>query len=573
LSISISRLYQTLRWLRPRQIAGQLRHYLPRPLERPRSWARRPVAPDPGRRWAPQPEFLPPGPQPNRAEALRAGDFSFLNRTEHLGWPPRWENPELPRLWEYNLHYFEYIWALPYDEGRELARDWIVRHGPARGRVGWDPYPVSLRIENWCAYFFGRHRARTEADAELAAQLWGSLQLQAEWLAAHLEYRLLGNHLLENAAALAFCGACFEGSQAEAWRRTGLELLARELPEQVLPDGGHFERSPMYHVRIAFLLRALAHTGDPAIERCVREPLERMLGALDKLRHPDGEIALFNDSAFGIANHPAQLLQLAEPASSTGCFALPDTGYYGARSAGGHYVVCDAAPIGPDYIPGHAHGDIFSFELSLGGHRVIVDAGVYGYDADDMRRYCRSTRAHNTVEVEGEDQCEFWAAFRVARRGRPRDVAWKQIEGGFRLEGWHDGYERLAGRARHRRSFRWHPEGVLLVRDLVTAERAVSVCSRLHLHPSCELVEVEATRARVRHPGGEFAIGFAGEGTLSLEPSFYCPEFGAKLESRALVYAAQGSRVETGYCVANGGGAVAYDLAAGAQLNGARYPW
>ena len=52
---------------------------------------------------------------------------------------------------------------------------------------------------------------------------------------------------------------------------------------------------------------------------------------------------------------------------------MPDTGYYGARSADGHYVVCDAAPIGPDYNPGHAHGDLFSFELSLGGHR-----GKYG---------------------------------------------------------------------------------------------------------------------------------------------------------------------------------------------------
>jgi len=570
LSLSISQLYHTLRWLRPRQIVGQLHYHMPRPLERPQSWARRPVAPDPGRRWAPHAEFLPPGLQHNGAEALRAGEFSFLNRSERLGWPPRWEIPELPPLWQYNLHYFEYLWALPYEDGCALVRDWFARYELARGRPGWDPYPVSLRIENWCAYFFGRHRARAEGDAELAAQLWGSLQLQAEWLAAHLEYRLLGNHLLENAAALAFCGACFEGSQAEAWLRTGLELLARELPEQVLPDGGHFERSPMYHARVAYLLGMLLNTGNQALERCVREPLERMLGALDKLRHPDGEIALLNDSAFGIANHPSQL---AEPASSTGCFALPDTGYYGARSAAGHYVVCDAAPIGPDYIPGHAHGDIFSFELSLGGQRVIVDAGVYGYDADAMRGYCRSTRAHNTVEVEGEDQCEFWAAFRVARRGRPRDVAWSEIEAGFRLEGWHDGYERLAGRARHRRSFRWHPEGVLLVRDLVTAKREVSVRSRLHLHPSCELEEVEATRARLRYPGGEFTLAVAGAGELSAEPSAYCPEFGRKLENRALAVSARGARVETGFCVANGSGAVGYDLAAGAEVGGARYSW
>ena len=104
-------------------------------------------------------------------------------------------------------------------------------------------------------------------------------------------------------------------------------------------------------------------------------------------------------------------------------FALRDAGYYGARGSG-HYVVCDAAPIGPDYQPGHAHGDLLSFELSLAGRRVIVDAGVHGYDGDPLRAWCRSTRAHNTVEIDGEDQCEFWGTFRVARRARPRDVVW-----------------------------------------------------------------------------------------------------------------------------------------------------
>ena len=50
----------------------------------------------------------------------------------------------------------------------------------------------------------------------LITRVWPSLWLQAEWLARHLETHLRGNHLLENAAALAFCGACF-GGPGEAW--------------------------------------------------------------------------------------------------------------------------------------------------------------------------------------------------------------------------------------------------------------------------------------------------------------------------------------------------------------------
>jgi uncharacterized heparinase superfamily protein len=502
---------------------------------------------------------------------LRAGQFVFLNRGELLGWPPRWECPELPKLWQYNLHYFEWLWALPWEEGRAVVLDWIARHSLRRDRVGWEPYPASLRLVNWCAWFFGVQRRRSEADRDLLRELWSSIHLQAEWLAAHPEFHLMGNHLLENAAALAFCGACFAGPEAEGWLRRGLRLLSRELAEQTLPDGGHFERSPMYQARVAYLLRMLANTGHPALAQLVEEPLARALRALERLCHPDGEIALLNDSAFSIANRPNELFA---PAFEAGVFLLPGTGYYGARTTEGHYLVCDAAPIGPDYIPGHAHGDIFSFELSLAGRRVVVDAGVHDYEAGEMRSYCRSTRAHNTVEVEGADQCEFWAAFRVARRGRPRDVAWSACgRGGFRLEGWHDGYERLPGRPRHQRRFRWHPAGVLLVRDRVEAGREVAARARLHLHPDCELLELNARAARLRHPPGEFGICFTGPGELSVEPWLYCPEFGRALGSRALVYTSRGSDLETGFCIASGGGDVGVDLPSGATVDGERYSW
>ncbi len=569
------RALRTIRWLRGRQIVGQVRQRVRRIVEHPASAARRTQPGRPICRWQPSEEFPPPGAQPNQASGLLGGSFCFLNRTERIGWPPCWAQPDLPRLWEYNLHYFEYLWALSYVDARLLTRDWMANHPLGRDRVGWEAYPISLRLQNWCAFFFGRHRERTQEDAPFRDALWGSIQLQAGWLRDHLETHLLGNHLLENGAALAFCGACFGGEAAESWLQVGRAILSEELPEQVLPDAGHFERSPMYQARIAYVLILLARTGHPDLVGLVRGPLERMLQALERLCHPDGEIALLNDSAIGIANPPAQLCdsQLCDSGLAEGTFALANTGYYGARHADGSYVVCDAAPVGPDYLPGHAHGDIFSFELSLNGRRVIVDSGVYGYEADEMRRYCRSTRAHNTVEIDGQDQCEFWGAFRVAHRGRPRDVAWRECDGGFRLEGWHDGYERLAGRPRHHRRFRWYEAGVLLVRDRITSAREVQVCSRIQLHPDCELVEEVGLEARLRHPGGSLSVHFGGSGALSVEPSFYCPEFGKKLESRALVHVARGSRLEMGFCIAKGAETLGYDLVSGATVNGERYPW
>jgi uncharacterized heparinase superfamily protein len=262
-----------------------------------------------------------------------------------------------------------------------------------------------------------------------------------------------------------------------------------------------------------------------------------------------------------------------EPAPEPAAFSLPETGYFGAAGRGGDWLVCDAGPIGPDYQPGHAHGDLLSFELSLAGRRVLTDAGVHGYEADALRAWCRSTRAHNTVEIDGQSQCEFWSVFRVARRARPRGVRFEPRPDGFRLSAWHDGYQRLAGRPRHQRRFRWHPRGVLLVRDEVASSRPVTARSRLHLHPDCVVEEIAGLRARIRHPGGSFQIVFAGPGELALEASDYCPEFGTRQGRRALCFETAGESLVFGFCVAKGEAQIEYDLDSGASVSGEKVSW
>ena len=334
----------------------------------------------------------------------------------------------------------------------------------------------------------------------------------------------------------------------------GKSILEKEIPEQILGDGMHFERSPMYHCRITYLLALLYNTSHSELVDLVKEPLKRAINALVKLTHPDGQIALLNDSAFSVYNIPDQLVTYVQESladnngenktATAGPFALPDAGYYGFRDDAGTYIVCDAALIGPDYIPGHAHADIFSFELSMKGHRVIVDSGVHDYEVSPMRRYCRSTKAHNTVEIDGQDQCEMWAAFRVARRGRPYNVRWKPTQEGFELSAWHDGYKRLKGRPIHHRKFVWCKPGSLRIEDRIIASCPKSVTSRLHLHPDCSIDKIEDNSVCVSYLSGKFELSFSGEGKLSLEESFYCPEFGKKLENKALAYHAFGDDVK-----------------------------
>lgn len=547
--MSLLRTIRTVRHLKVGQVTGQVHNRLRPFWEHPHRFFQMPAPEFDGCRWAPNRSFLAPGTQGNAADHIKAGRFAFLNREVASGFPPAdWEAPELPKLWQYNLHYFEWLWPLDYDSARKAILDWIERHALAKGRVGWEPYPTSLRLMNWCAVCFGKFRKQTEEDKDFVRELWRSIFLQTEWLRRHLETLLLGNHLFENGAALTFVGSCFSGTAGQSWLYKGLEILNREIPEQILPDGMHFERSPMYHVRMTYLLRLLVDTRSDELKNLVETPLEKMRQALAHLCHPDGQIALLNDSAFSIYNDPGDLLG-SESAIAPGPWALPDAGYFGYRGADGAYLICDAGPIGPDYIPGHAHGDMFSFELSLKGQRVIVDSGVYDYVPSTMRQYCRSTRAHNTVEIEGQDQCELWGAFRVGRRGYPRDILWEPASNGFRLSGWHDGYRRLPGRPKHHREIVWDASNRLEVRDRIEARRPVGAVSRLHLHPCCRIMRLGKRDALVEYPEGTFVITFTGQGKLSVEDSQYCPEFGRKDPNVALAFTFDGKEIETAFTI------------------------
>ncbi|MGB0185120.1 MAG: heparinase II/III domain-containing protein, partial [Opitutales bacterium] len=372
--------------------------------------------------------------------SVEARRFEFIGLSHSFEGPVDWEGAGLGKLWDYNLHYFEWIWSLDVEAAKCFVGDWVERHPYCKGAVGWEPYPLSLRITNWIAYWGTAGRAALESDPNFKATLFGSLGEQCNWLSRRLEKHLLGNHYFENAVALLLAGNFFEASEvpeAAAWKARGRKILLEQLPEQILPDGMHFERSPMYHNRIIHALEWLVQLGcdDDALR--LKDWLERANAAAALLKHPDGKISLFNDSAFGI--YPENTTP-----SPVGSFALPDAGYYGARTGRGDYLIVDAGRIGPDYLPGHAHCDIGSFELSLQGRRFITDSGVKNYEIGELRHYCRSAKAHNTVTPAGMEQAEIWAAFRVGRRPEVDVVEWEKSENMlFRLRLRHDGFCRM----------------------------------------------------------------------------------------------------------------------------------
>jgi uncharacterized heparinase superfamily protein len=454
-------------------------------------------------------------------------------------------------LWLYNLHYFDDLNARESDSRRDwhsaLIRRWVEENPPARG-VGWEPYPLSLRIVNWIKWSLG--------GGELAEEAIGSLAVQARYLMENLETHLLGNHLFANAKALVFAGGFFQGKEARGWLRKGVEILRRETGEQILGDGGHFERSPMYHSLILEDLLDLlnldrAYCGLVGNED-VRMPADWEVGAnrmrrwLSAMCHPDGEIALFNDAAQGIAPTPAELeayavrLDLGAGASpADGLTHLAESGYvrFQERDV---VLLADVAELGPDYLPGHGHADTLSFELSLHGRRVVVDCGISRYDSGPDRSFERGTKAHNTVAVDDADSSEVWGSFRVARRGRPFGLCMQSTKGETTISCSHDGYRRLPGRVVHRRTWAVG-RGLLRVEDRLEGSHRLAQ-SRFLFHPSVAEASGEECLPGFGRRCGKLAFGEGrmlrwrleqGEGRF--EPATYHPGFGVRQDTVRLV--------------------------------------
>ncbi len=463
------------------------------------------------------------------------GRFEALGEAADVTTAADWNHPERSRLWTYNLHYLDDLGAQGADLLRQgfLIQQWIEQN-PAYVGAGWEPYPLSLRLVNlvkWCS----RHDpSRPDWLASIASQ--------AAALAAQIEYHILANHLFANGKALIFVGAFFGGRAGEDWLAKGLRIIDSEIDEQFLDDGGHFERSPMYHAALLWdvcdLINLAQRSGLGVLSNRVakwREVVVRGLSWLDTMSHPDGRIAFFNDAAFDIAPELADVagyamtLGLSREAYDRVGVAqhLASTGYVATSIPQHGKLILDVGEVGPDYQPGHAHADTLSFELSLFGQRVLVNSGISSYTESAERTHQRSTAAHNTVTVDGQDSSEVWAAFRVGRRARPFGFHVQESPGSLVVSCAHDGYRRLSRDVVHRRT--WTLTGnSLRIADRIGGSFSEAV-AHFHLHPAVRMINDGVIKVADRPIRWRLE-----DGTALISDTLWHPTFGASQPNKSI---------------------------------------
>lgn len=350
--------------------------------------------------------------------------LSFLHSEASMNWEGKWEFKEKSPLWNYNLHYFEFLFPLLSEYRKEkdqrylqkavfMIGNWIANNPQKEKGPGWDSYTIDLRITNWLSFY-----SLTEQDltGEFKLLMRSSIAEQYAFLSRHIEKDILGNHYFEDLKTLILCAVFFEDRRM---LETAYSAFLKECKEEILEDGVHFELSPMYHnIILEGLIKtyvALKEYGYSAYE--LKKYIQSMLDAAWSMEESIDRLPLFNDCGNNVAKSLSALVSAAENhlgIHPTYKSMFPDAGYYIFKS-GDWKLIVDAGQPGPTYIPGHAHCDALSFELYKKGEPVVTNCGTYAYQSS-KRNVFRQTGSHNTVMINGNEQSELWATFRMARR-------------------------------------------------------------------------------------------------------------------------------------------------------------
>jgi hypothetical protein len=352
-------------------------------------------------------------------------------------------------------------------------------------------------------------------------------------------YSSPNTHLIGEAAALYAGGTVFaELKQARGWRSFGEDVLIREAQQQVLDDGVYCELSSYYHCyALEFYLNSLAlarHNGADFPE-AVRTRLESMLDVVMHVSRPDGSIPLLSDDdggqASGLshagyrdirhllstgavlfgrsdfkwrANHLCEetlflfgregrdafgRIEEHTPSQRSRLFA--NAGYFSCRSGwkeDDDQILFDYGGLG--FLGGgHGHADALSFVLSSGNEELLIDPGTGIYNtAPQWRDYFRSTRAHNTVVIDGQDQADPAGTFKWKNSFSSRLIrrfAFPEVE---YIEAEHDGYARLDEPVIHRRRLLRVRSNCWIIADDFRGTGVHTFSSNFHFAPDARIL-------------------------------------------------------------------------------------
>jgi uncharacterized heparinase superfamily protein len=336
---------------------------------------------------------------------------------------------------------------------------------------------------------------------------------------------------LEAAAALVLSAICLDDSSRRL--ELGLKRLEDEVQHQILPDGGHADRSPESLLN-AYRCLTMVHDalGIANLEppHGIRNARDRIAPMLRFFRHGDGKLSLFHG---GLESDPRLIEGLLARDEVRGQpFHHARHSGYQRLSAGRTSAQMDCGALPPEGFTIAAHASCLAFELSSGPGRLVVNCGAGGAGHADWEEPLRATAAHSTLILADTSSAT------ILPPGMARDLLGpRMMDGPVKVEsrrsetaqGWmveasHDAYVAPYGFL-HTRKISLSPQGLMLTgADRLIAVRAgagkLPFAIRFHIHPDVRTSRLEGGGILLKLPSGE-GWRFRGGGDVSVEESIY----------------------------------------------------
>ena len=476
------------------------------------------------------------------ATAAADGRYAFLGHAIDLGDPVDWDDEridELPIVWRLKLEGFEAFerlvlgWESPSDVDVASIRHRLVEQAlawDAESQIGegpylrrsWIPHSVSLRVLHWSRYVAWCDGE----DVSVPDRLVRMIYKNALFLENHVEREIDGNHLIENAVALLVAGVLFREHDT-GWIDVGVELFKEAARTQLLADGGHYERSPMYHVtvlrRYVTAADLLSSSGRPTV--VLETAAAHAMGFLESLVEPSGEIPLLNDSVYEEALEAETCLSYARSCSISPIsrsLSHPEGSGYRLLRSGSGTLLMDVGDVGPPHLPAHSHNDQLSVLLWIDGKPILTDTGVYDYESPPRRSYARSVAAHNTAQYDRIEPIPVGGSYLMGKRTAVEVV--DETDG--YVEARYSRRRRLDQSYTHRRTVSIERDGWRIV-DSVSGDTDETYTVRHHFHPDVDVHAVEEGTYAVRRDGDAVAtVSVSEPESASLDRSPYFEAFG-----------------------------------------------
>jgi len=359
--------------------------------------------------------------------------------------------------------------------------NWWIDDNPLMCSVNWTcAMDVAFRATNWL-FALNMISSYEGFDDSFSYKICKSLWQHGFFIRNNLEKTVpySNNHYVSDLVGLLYIGKLFSHScKGKNWFSYGLKEFFEQVRIQVLPSGVHYERSVSYHRLMTELLSypmyMLKRVG-VRIPQDVEGRISNMFVYIAAYTKPNGFSPLIADNDDGrfvpllkrdfrrhnylthfssienrfvaLGIQPLYCLSSSIPVffQDAGVAVIHKGEDYLYINHGGY----SKKPKGDQIlIDTHSHNDLLSFELSLGGEDILVDAGTYLYtSSQESRNEFRSTAKHNTIVVDGEEQNGFTEPFQVKRNVNKSVL--KQVDE-YVFEGE---YSTIIGGLRHTRKF------------------------------------------------------------------------------------------------------------------------